>query len=110
MPPTTIHNQLYLWQFDVKAESVEEFERIYGSNGEWERLFRRSFAFRGTALLRDPLRPTRYYTLDFWESDQEYWQFREQMSDDYAELDRKCDALTESERFLGAFTKTPGQI
>ncbi|MEX2271508.1 MAG: hypothetical protein WD690_08565 [Vicinamibacterales bacterium] len=30
-----------VWQFVVKEEAVDRFERAYGPNGEWARLFAR---------------------------------------------------------------------
>ena len=107
MPPTTMYNQVYLWEYLVKAESVEEFERVYGSAGEWTVLFQRSAAYRGTMLLRDPIQPLRFVTIDCWESDLAYRRFKAEMTDEYAAIDRKSEALTVDERFLGGFTRTP---
>jgi hypothetical protein len=42
-----------LWEFEVKPGSEELFERTYGSDGEWAKLFRQDARYRGTRLLRD---------------------------------------------------------
>ncbi len=42
------------------------FEELYGPEGEWVRLFRRSPAYRGTELLEDLDSPNRFVTIDRW--------------------------------------------
>jgi hypothetical protein len=101
--------QVYLWEYTVKAGSVEQFERTYGPEGEWAQLFQKSAAYRGTLLLRDPVQPLRFVTIDFWNSDLEYQRFKKEQSKQYAELDRKCDALTVEETFLGGYKRSPDQ-
>ena len=96
-----------LWEFRVKAGREAEFERRYGPEGDWAQLFRRSPAYRGTELLRDTAEPGRYLTLDRWESSAAYEEFKRQVAQEYAALDRECEALTESERCLGRF-EPPG--
>jgi hypothetical protein len=46
-----------LWEFEVKPGSEERFEKAYGPNGQWVRLFQGDPHFRGTQLRRDPTRP-----------------------------------------------------
>ena len=55
-----------LWEFEVKPECQERFERVYNPHGDWVRLFLRDPRFRGFQLLRDPSRTHFYFTLDFW--------------------------------------------
>lgn len=52
-----------------------EFEAAYGPEGEWGRLFQKDAAFVRTALVRDPNKPGRYLTLDFWTSREAYENF-----------------------------------
>jgi heme-degrading monooxygenase HmoA len=94
---------LILWQFEVKAGLEKEFEKVYGPEGAWTTLFRGSPAYRGTRLLRDTSLPGRYYTMDFWTSQLEFEAFRGENAAAYAELDRRCEALTESESHVGSF-------
>ena len=65
-----------LWEFEVKPGCEELFERAYGPEGEWVRLFRRDARYRGTRLLREVGRQGFYVTMDEWESRQAYEEFR----------------------------------
>lgn len=100
--------KLYLavWEFQVKSESIAEFERIYGPVGLWSQLFRRSSAFLGTELLRDTDRAGRYLTIDRWTSREALGQFKQQYAEEYAALDKTCEEMTGSERLLGNFEST----
>ena len=94
---------IIIWEFRVKAGREAEFERRYGPEGDWAQLFRRSRAYRGTELLRDTAEPGRYLTLDRWQSAEAFEEFKRSNAEDYAALDRECEALTESELCLGWF-------
>jgi len=90
-----------LWEFEVKSGSEELFERTYGPDGEWAQLFRRDARYRGSRLLRDVGAAGVYVTMDSWESQAAYEEFRETHATEYAELDEKCAVLMESEKHLG---------
>lgn len=92
-----------LWEFEVDAEKHAEFEREYGGEGEWVKLFRRGEGYRGSTLLRDSAKPRRYVTLDRWESREQYDAFRKQHADEYAAIDARCESLTRAERVIGYF-------
>jgi len=94
---------VYVWQFDVAAGRVDEFERAYGPGGEWVELFRRSPGYLGTELLRDRATPGRYLTVDRWRSAAERAAFLRDYAPDVAALDERCAALTEAELHLGDF-------
>src|SRR5256885_16236790 len=64
-----------LWEYEVKPGCEERFENAYGPAGDWARLFRSDSNYRETRLLRDPVRPAIYLTLDFWNSQEAYEQF-----------------------------------
>lgn len=93
-----------LWEFEVKPESQECFERVYGPHGEWVRLFSRDPRFRGSQLLRDFSRSLSYFTLDFWDSESAYQDFQNAHRASYEELDRVTEAFTLKERCIGTFT------
>lgn len=95
-----------VWSFDVTDERRPEFERAYGPDGAWARLFSRSSDYRGTELLRDGERNGRYLTVDRWTSFSAYESFRAQWKAEYEALDRTCAALTHGETRLGAFDAT----
>ena len=42
-----------LWEFQVKPGFEDEFARVYGTDGDWARLFRQSETYRDTRLSRD---------------------------------------------------------
>lgn len=93
-----------VWEFTVRADAVERFERAYGPAGEWARLFARHAGYRGTALLRDLSTPGRYLTVDSWDTIGQRAQMLSREPDEYERIDRECAALTESERELGTLT------
>ena len=90
-----------LWEYEVKRGSEELFERQYGPEGEWVRLFRRDARYRGTRLLRDVESERVYVTIDEWESREAYEEFRVEHATEYAEIDRKCERLTIRETHFG---------
>jgi hypothetical protein len=53
-----------VWAYLVEPEQAAAFERAYGPDGDWARLFARSPAYRGTLLVADRDRPGRYVVID----------------------------------------------
>jgi hypothetical protein len=92
-----------LWEFRVAPEQQTEFERAYGSDGDWAQLFAKSAEFRGTTLLRDPQLAGRYLTVDRWTGPEAFDNFKEQFAAEYKALDSQCEALTEYEMKIGGF-------
>jgi heme-degrading monooxygenase HmoA len=92
-----------LWEFEVKPGSEDRFQRVYGPKGAWVRLFRRDPHFRGTQLRRDPTRPLRYFTIDFWASESAYKKFLTKNRASYQELDRETEGLALKERRVLSF-------
>ena len=92
-----------LWEYEVKPGSEELFERQYGPEGGWVRLFRRDAGYRGTRLLRELGAERVYLTIDMWESRKAYEEFREKSAAEYAEIDQNCQAMTSAEKQLGEF-------
>lgn len=92
-----------LWEFEVKPGSEERFERVYGPEGTWAKLFQRSRAYKGTRLLRDAARPGVYVTMDLWDSQTAYEAFKKECAQEYQELDRSCEEMTVNETRLGEF-------
>lgn len=92
-----------VWEFHVRAGCESDFEEVYGPNGGWVRLFIKANGFLRTELNRDLENPRRYLTLDYWSSKEAYEFFRQQYREDYTELDRRCEGLTEKETALGEF-------
>lgn len=109
-----------IWEFHVRTDKRRAFERAYSPNGDWAQLFRRAEGYVRTELFRDPDKPGRYVTLDFWASRLAFQKFKHQYTVAYKALDKKCESLTARERRIGEFAKAvsrnlifnsvPGQI
>jgi heme-degrading monooxygenase HmoA len=95
-----------LWEFRVREGRTREFERHYGGSGTWARFFRHGRGYRETILVRDRDMPGRYLTIDVWDDLESYKTFSEANADEYKEIDRRCEAMTEQERCLGFFETT----
>lgn len=93
----------FVWEFIARPETINEFERYYSGTGFWAALFGKSPGFRGTTLLRDAEESRRYLTIDVWDSSELYQAMRRNFAREFEELDRTCEAFTESERRIGAF-------
>jgi len=93
-----------IWEFVVKAEAVGQFERAYGPDGAWARLFQAYPGFRGTTLLRDTDNPRRYLTIDLWDTGAQRKRMLTQAKARYSDLDEALADLTESEDEVGNFT------
>jgi heme-degrading monooxygenase HmoA len=92
-----------VWEYEVRPEQVAAFEALYGTEGDWARLFRRADGYLETRLFRDAARPMFYLTIDCWLSRGAYEAFARAAGPAYAALDRRGDALTLRERRLGSF-------
>ena len=55
-----------VWQFTIREDNSDEFERFYGADGEWTRVSRRSRSFLGSSFLKDLAVPTRYLLVEYW--------------------------------------------
>ena len=92
-----------VWVFRAAPERAAEFEAAYGSGGGWVGLFREGAGYRDTELFQSTADPSRFLTVDRWDSRGAYEQFRRERGSDYVRLDTACEALTVQEEFLGAF-------
>ena len=92
-----------VWRFTIRPESQHQFETTYGPNGAWAVLFARARGYRGTELLHSTTEPHTYFTIDRWESETAFQKFEAKYATEYAELDKHCEGLTESETRVGSF-------
>ena len=83
----------------MEAEFIEK----YGPEGIWARLFRQSEGYLRTELVRDVVAAGRFLTLDYWQSEEKFNEFRKQYLAGYERLDKELQSLTEQETRLGAF-------
>ena len=79
------------------------FEKVYGADGAWAKLFARDAAYRETRLVRDVERERVYLTLDFWETREAYEKFKEMHAEEYDRMDRECEGMTLQEKVIGEF-------
>jgi heme-degrading monooxygenase HmoA len=94
---------LSVWEYRVAPEHAEAFERAYGPDGDWVRLFRRAPGYVRTELHRDRQDLFRFITVDYWESAASWSAFRTQHAREYETLDARCAAFTLSETEIGRF-------
>ena len=94
-----------VWAFRVWPEKEREFVEQYGPEGPWAQLFRRSGGYIRTELARDVADRLRFFTLDYWQTEEEFNDFREQNLAEYQRLDQEFEGLTQEETRLGAFTR-----
>lgn len=98
-----------IWEFHIRPEAKSAFEEIYGSDGAWAQLFRRSPDYLGTKLIRDLIRPGRYLTLDYWTSREALHGFKQEHRTEYAALDMQCETLAAYEAMVGEFAGVPAE-
>ncbi len=89
---------LRVWQYEVAADRVSEFEQMYGAGGAWAQLFACSAQFRGTELFRSVDDARTYLTVDRFTSARAWSRFLELHAEEYAALDSQGEGLTASER------------
>ena len=94
---------VYVWKYRVKSGSREAFEKAYGPEGDWVRLFRRADGYLRTELLQSQSDPLEYMTVDNWESKAANDAFSTRFAHAFEQLDKACEELTESETFVGDF-------
>jgi heme-degrading monooxygenase HmoA len=99
-----------VWEFRPRPGMETAFEHTYGPRGSWAQLFSKGKGFVATELNRDMKDSSRYLTLDFWESKDAYNAFRAKHADDYAAIDRECEALTWEEKQIGAFERVVASL
>ena len=54
-----------VWQFEVKVGRNDEFEALYGADGRWTALSRRSRSFLGSSFMRDLAMSNRYLVIEY---------------------------------------------
>jgi heme-degrading monooxygenase HmoA len=89
--------------FSYEARDTEEFERVYGPDGEWAQFFRRGRGYIGTELLRDLENPGRYLVIDRWESAEAYNAFVAAERDGYVERSDETAFHWDQELRFGTF-------
>jgi len=95
---------VYAWVYRVRPGAHASFEEYYGSGGAWVLLFQDTPGYRSTVLYRDRRDPGRYLTVDTWESEEAFQEFRTAQEAEFVRLDRACEEFTLEEVSLGEFS------
>jgi quinol monooxygenase YgiN len=93
-----------MWQFDVKHGREDEFEQLYGVDGEWTAMNRHARSYLGSSFLRDQNRSSRYIVIEYWSEMLVYEQHRAFRSEAIASLEAQKRALVDSVEPLGIFS------
>ena len=83
-----------VWRYDVPTDVRAEFEREYGPDGSWARLFAASAGFVGTSLYVGVGSPTSYLTVDRFADDDAWQLFRAEHDTAYREVGVRLRHLT----------------
>jgi hypothetical protein len=89
-----------VWRYDVPTDVREEFEREYGPDGSWARLFAASPGFVATSLYVDVGSPTSYLTVDRFTDDEAWQRFRAGHDTAYQALGERLRYLTTAQEEL----------
>ena len=93
-----------VWQFEVKPGRENEFEELYGVDGDWTKLNRQTRSYLGSSFLRDQSRAARYIVVEYWSEMLVYEQHRTYRSDAITSLEQRSEALVESTEPVGVFS------
>lgn len=94
---------IYIWEYFVKLDYLSEFKRVYGKNGEWQRLLEKGSGYLDTELLQDELTKNRFATIDSWNDKNSFIEFHKKFKDDFNKLDLYCEKFTLQENKIGDF-------
>ena len=95
----------YMWQYTIEPSCRSEFLTAYNPEGEWAQLFSRDPSYIETKLLQDIAYENRYVTVDYWKSKADRDSFRKRYSDEFDDLDNRCEAFTREELFMGDYVE-----
>jgi hypothetical protein len=93
-----------MWQFDVRKGREADFEQLYGVDGEWTAMNRRTRSYLGSSFLRDQNRGTRYMVIEYWSEMLVYEQHRASQSAGIASVEKLRTTLVEAVEPVGIFT------
>jgi quinol monooxygenase YgiN len=93
-----------MWQFDVKKGREEEFEKLYGADGDWTALNRQTRSYLGSSFLHDQNRSSRYLLIEYWSEMIVYEQHRTSRSTMIESIDTRRAELVDAVEPLGIYT------
>jgi len=92
-----------VWQFETRDESASEFEKLYGADGDWTKLSRRSRSFLGSSFLKDLATPNRYLLVEYWSEMFVYEQHLADFGDEVKDLEAERDRFVARMEPLGLY-------
>lgn len=92
-------------EFVVAEGREEDFKKIFGPEGIWFDLLRRSAEYVGTDCRLEAEAERRYRVLDYWLSHESFEDFRQRYQLEYEKFSRLIanEGLVERETLLGSF-------
>ena len=93
-----------VWQFDIRPEDSNTFERLYGADGEWSKLSRKSRSFLGSSFLRDLAAGNRYLVVEYWSEMVVYEKHVADFSDEVKQIQRQRERFVVHMENIGVFT------
>jgi hypothetical protein len=92
-------------EFVVAEGREEDFKKVFGPEGIWFELLRRSAEYLGTDCRLEAEAERRYRVLDYWLSHESFEDFRRQYQPEYEKFSRliASENLVERETLLGSF-------
>jgi len=93
-----------VWQFDIRPEAAQEFEHLYGADGAFTKLSRKSRSFLGSSFLRDIGSETRYLLVEYWGEMVVYERHVADVGEELKRLETQRAALVERMETIGVFS------
>ena len=93
-----------MWQFEVKPGREQEFEELFGADGEWVSVNRQTRSYLGSSFLRDQNRSSRYIVIEYWSEMIVSEQTRPSRTRALAEIEGRRANLVDAVEPLGVFT------
>jgi hypothetical protein len=92
-------------EFVVAEGREEDFKKVFGPEGIWFELLRRSAEYLGTDCRLEAEAERRFRVLDYWLSHESFEDFRRQYQLEYENFSRliASEDLVERETLLGSF-------
>jgi hypothetical protein len=100
---------IIIWEYRVKQEYGEEFQKQYGPEGIWVKFFKQGRGYCNTQLLKDSKEEGHYITIDSWYCKTDYQRFLNQSISEYDCIDKQCQSFTEYENKIGEFIEITDQ-
>ena len=92
-----------VWQFEVKSGRNDEFEALYGADGPWTALSRRSRSFLGSSFMRDLAHVEPLSRHRVWSEMVVYERHHADFEDEVQALEQPAGVLVDSGMPLGLF-------